>query len=268
MVDPLLIASHLDTKRINPEIIVLEKTHSTNDVARDHLLSSMTGVTVVIADIQEQGRGRYDRSWYSPPGGIFMSLAISEELIKGNHPLMGILAGCATASAIRDLFNISVHLKWPNDLLVNELKIGGILSELVTKNDEIIGVVIGIGINQNIAINDLPTDLRGISTTIQNELGHHTSVEQLVAKIINSIDSRLDTFHAESSFNSIITEWKKLGATLGKRVRVYPTAKSEEYFIGTAIGINDEGSLIIMKEDGNQITLTAGEVIHLRNEES
>ena len=268
MVDSHLIASHLDTKRMKPEIIVIEKTYSTNVIARDHLLSCMNGVTVVIADIQEQGMGRHDRSWHSPRGGIFMSIAISEDLIKGNHPLMGILAGCATASAIRDLFSLSVRLKWPNDLLVNELKIGGILSELVTKGDEIIGVVICIGVNQNIAIKDLPSDLRGISTSIQNELGHHTSAEQLVARIINSIDSRFYTFHTESSFNSVISEWKQLGATLGKRVRVHPTLKPDDSFIGTAIGMDDEGSLLIVKEDGEQITLTAGEVFHLRNEET
>ncbi len=267
MVDPLLIASHLETKRFNPEVIVLEKTYSTNAVAKDQLLSCTSSVTVVIAEIQEHGKGRHDRSWHSPRGGIFMSIAISEDLIKGNHPLMGILAGCATASAIRDLFGLSVHLKWPNDLLVNELKIGGILSELVTKGGEIIGVVIGIGVNQNIAIKDLPTELRGISTSIINELGHNTSVEQLAAKIINSIDSRFDTFYAESSFNAIISEWKQLGATIGKRVSVYPSSKSDDSFVGTAIGMNDDGSLLIIKEDGEQITLTAGEVFHLRNEE-
>ncbi|MHA1636985.1 MAG: biotin--[acetyl-CoA-carboxylase] ligase [Candidatus Thorarchaeota archaeon] len=266
MVDPLLIASHLDTKRINPEIIVLEKTYSTNAVAQEQLLSCTNEVTVVIAKMQEHGKGRHDRTWHSPQGGLFMSIAISEELVRGNHPLMGILAGCATASAIHDLFSLSVRLKWPNDLLVNELKIGGILSELVTQGDEIIGVVIGIGVNQNIAINDLPTELRGISTSIQNELGHTTSVEQLVAMIINSIDSRFGTFHVESSFNSIISEWKQLGATIGKRVRVYPTPKSDDSFIGTAIGIDDNGALLILKEDGAQITLTAGEVFHLRNE--
>ncbi|MHA1576568.1 MAG: biotin--[acetyl-CoA-carboxylase] ligase [Candidatus Thorarchaeota archaeon] len=267
MVDPRLITMHLDTKRFSPELVVLKTTESTNEIAKSHLHTGSSDVVVVISETQTSGKGRHDREWFSPKGGLFMSIAIRNNLLRGNYPLVGILAGCASAVVIRDLFSISVKVKWPNDIVVNELKLGGILSELITEGDQVLGVVIGIGINQNIAIDEIPSEFRVQSTSILNEVGHHTSIEQLISGIINAFDSRFDIFNAEESFDSIMSEWTKLCGTIGKTVQVFPVDESKPTITGRAIGINKDGDLIVVSDSGEQLLINSGEVQHLRTEE-
>ena len=267
MVDPHLITMQLDTNKFTPKIIILKTTESTNEVADSYLRASLAEVIVVVSETQTSGKGRHDRIWFSPKGGLFMSIAIRSTLLGGNYPLVGILAGCASASAIRDLFGISVKMKWPNDIILNDLKLGGILSELITEGDEILGVVIGIGINQNVPLDIFPSEFRVLSTSILNEVGHTTSIEQLVSGIINAFDVRFDIFKNEESFDSIMSEWKGLCGTIGRTVQVFPVDESKPTIIGRAIGISYDGSLIVVTDSGEQLWVNSGEVRHLRTEE-
>jgi len=268
MVDPHLITMQLDTNKFSPEIIVIETTESTNTVAKDYLRTGSAEVVVVVSKTQTGGVGRHERFWFSPEGGLFMSIAIRNNLLSGNYPLVGILAGCASAAVIRDLFDISVNVKWPNDIMVNELKLGGILSELITEDNEVLGVVIGIGINQNVSIDMFPSEFRVQSTSILNEVGHHTSIERLISGIVNAFDSRFDIFKNEESFDSIMSEWNELCGTIGRTVQVFPVDESKPTITGKAIGISNDGSLIVVTASGDQILVNSGEVRHLRTEET
>jgi len=268
MIDPHLITMQLDTNKFSPEIIVLETTESTNMVAKNYLRTGLSEVVVVVSKTQTSGIGRHERVWFSPAGGLFMSIAIRNNLLSGNYPLVGILAGCACAAVIRDLFSISVNVKWPNDIMVNELKLGGILSELIIEDNEVLGVVIGIGINQNVSIDKFPSEFRVQSTSILNEVGHHTSIERLISGILNAFDSRFDIFKNEESFDSIMSEWNELCGTIGRTVQVFPIDESKPPITGEAIGISKDGSLIVITDSGEQLLIDSGEVRHLRTEET
>jgi BirA family biotin operon repressor/biotin-[acetyl-CoA-carboxylase] ligase len=111
---------------------------------------------------------------------------------------------------------VNVEVKWPNDLLVGDKKIAGILSEAVTIDNETTGLVIGIGVNQNCPVSDMPPGLEWPTTSVIDEIGSETSIESLLCDIVNEIDSLLKIVETNSSYSAVIEEWRKTSTTLGK----------------------------------------------------
>ena len=217
---------------------------------------------LIIAESQRMGRGRKDRHWYSPLGGLYFSLVLKPRLGIINAPLMGLLASCATAQGLRAIGTQHTYVKWPNDILLDFDKVAGILSEIVTLNQDRHLVIIGIGINQNSTASDFPEDFFYSTTTVRDHLGRLTSREELLCHIINSFDNLLRIVVSENSFKAIIQTWKALSSTLGNRVRI---TEGSEIFTGTAVDILDDGSLLVKTDEGEKI-VTTGDVRHLRND--
>jgi BirA family biotin operon repressor/biotin-[acetyl-CoA-carboxylase] ligase len=265
MLDKYLITSELETSHINPDLILFDSLDSTNKVAKEMLQNHAREGTIVAATNQQKGRGRYDRIWHSPAGSLYMSVILKPENPSHELPLLSILMGCACVDAINGLFDIDVGLKWPNDLIVNERKLGGILSELVIVRNQIRGVILGVGINQNVNEDDFPAELRKSTTSIQMELGHPTSIELLIAAIINNVDERLSNVSREDTYESIIREFRELCITIGRDILVQETNNS---WHGTAVGIGIDGSLEVRDEYDRIRRVRAGEIVHILHEES
>ncbi|MFX1261076.1 MAG: biotin--[acetyl-CoA-carboxylase] ligase [Promethearchaeota archaeon] len=242
-----------------PRLIVLDEVGSTNAVAKQHVLEGEGEGLVVVANKQTQGRGRHDRVWVSPKGSLYLSIVLKPRINESLSPLLGLLMGCASATAIMKLGVIPVRLKWPNDILVGQRKIGGILSELVTQGEQVKGVVLGVGINQNVTREDFPPDVRNSMTTIYDEICSNTSREHLASRIVGEIDRRLIAIRAAQSFTPMLIEYVGLCDTLGKRVRVEQDAGAIE---GVAEDINETGSLIVNTGAGTE-TVALGDVVHL-----
>jgi len=245
---------------IGREIFFYEKVGSTNTVA-SNLAEQVAEGTVIIADTQEKGRGRLGRVWVSPPGeNIFMSIILQPQIETKDATLITIMAAVASANALRKTTGLNISIKWPNDLICHERKIGGILTELKTDQKGILFSVIGIGINVNTDIDAFPEDVREIATSVKNETGKLFSREEIVAAILNEIHNWYIILKAMKR-EVLLAEWQRLTSTLGKEVIV---VIGQETYKGFAEAIDDEGMLILRLPSGEMKRIHSGDVTVLR----
>ncbi len=218
--------------------------------------------TIVIAEEQTHGRGRFKRTWFSPKGSnIYMSILLRPPVSLQRASTLSILSGVAVALAIRNFVDLMVNLKWPNDIIFNEKKLGGILLESHIEKGIIHYAVIGIGINVNISIDDMPDEIKGIATSLREELGYTISRDVLVERILRKFFRLYEEWLVDDK--SIIDKWKRLTTTLGRSVTcILPDGKK---LSGYAEDIDIGGSLIIRDNMGNTTKINAGDVIHCSN---
>lgn len=236
---------------------------STNTEAKNLVMHGESEGLIVITKSQTAGRGRKDRPWLSPIGGLYFSIILKPRLGTENTPLLGLLGACAVARSLNALGVKNVGLKWPNDVLIGKSKISGILSEAVYLGEVTTGIVIGIGVNQNCPVSDMPPGLQWPTTSIVDEIGKETSIEALLCSIVNEIDALLQVVERDSSFAAVLDEWREVSSTLGARVRIHEDEKTTD---GVAKDIGSDGSLIVETENG-LVNVLLGDVSHLRTEE-
>ncbi len=258
-VDPRIILNVIDLVLLEPNIVCVNQTKSTNVLARVMVEGGLGEGLVTVADLQTEGRGRYDRTWHSPLGGLYFSIVLKPRIADETAPLLGFLTACAIATEIREVLGLEVSLKWPNDILVGERKLGGILSETVSRNGSLLAVI-GVGINQNVKREDLPAELYDTTTTILSEIGRETSRENLISAIISGIDSRLGQVESDSSFSSILDEWTGYSSTIGRSVHIRDGSEITE---GIALGIGPDGSLEVEDSNGQLKRILIGDIFYL-----
>lgn len=248
------------TGDIGREIFFYEKVGSTNTIAFDLAEKAKEG-TVVIADSQEKGRGRLGRTWISPPGvNIHMSIILRPEIEPKDMTLITIMASVACATALRRATGLDISIKWPNDLMAYDKKLGGILTELKTDQKRILFTIIGIGININIELDQFPDDVRKIASSIKNETGKPYSRENIVTEILNEMNKWyiiLNTMEKET----LLSAWQSLTSTLGRDVMVIV---GQETYTGLAEAIDDEGMLILRLPSGELKRVSSGDLTVLR----
>jgi BirA family biotin operon repressor/biotin-[acetyl-CoA-carboxylase] ligase len=232
-----------------PYEIRYERTmESTNDRARELAADGERDV-VVLADEQTKGRGRLYRTWTGPSGGIYTSILLGPSLPPARVPLLTLAAAVATTRTARQT-GVEATIKWPNDVLVDGRKLAGILTEMEGEADRVSWVVIGIGINANVDVDELPDG----STSLRDRLGEDANRGEFTQEL-------LETFHgATTDLGGVLPVWRELSTTLGRRVRV---TTSEEAITGTATDIEGPGTLVIETEDGVR-RVHAGDCEHLR----
>lgn len=262
LVDPKLIQKCVKKLTLNPQIICLPKVDSTNDEAKRRIASGQHDELLILADTQTRGRGRYDRTWHSPKGGLYFSLVLRPILRLDSIALHNLLCSCAVAEALQNIGIEQVGLKWPNDVLIAEHKIAGILSELISLGLDDYLIVLGIGINQNAPLSHLPEEVRFSTTSVLEHLGSITSHEELLCNILTSIDFWLETTKSSGSFEMVLNDWKQRSATLGSRVRVDDGFRT---YVGIAQDLLPDGSLLVQTEEGN-LTFCIGDLIHLHQD--
>ena len=241
----------------------LDSVGSTNTEAKKLFFQQEKEGLIVIAKRQTAGRGRKGRPWLSPIGGLYFSIILKPRLGTENAPLLGLLSACAVARSLAAVGVENVRLKWPNDVLIGESKIAGILSEALSIGDETVGLVIGIGVNQNCPISEMPPGLQWPTTSIIDEIGRETSNESLLCSIVNEIDTLLQIVERDSSFAAVLDEWREVSSTLGVRVRIHEEGKTTD---GVAKDIGADGALIVETDDG-LVNVLLGDVSHLRTRE-
>jgi BirA family biotin operon repressor/biotin-[acetyl-CoA-carboxylase] ligase len=222
---------------------------STNDRARE-LAAEGAADIAVLADEQTGARGRLERAWSAPSGGIWLSIVCRPDLTPAQVPVYTLAAAVATAEALRDV-GVDAGIKWPNDILVgpDEKKIVGILTEMEGEADRVSWVISGIGINANIDISEVPET----ATTIRNEVG---DVDR--AELTRTILERFDELRQDPE--AILPAWREHSITLGQRVRV-ETATGE--VVGEAVDVEFPGTLVVDTEAGEK-RVSAGDCEHLR----
>ncbi|MHA2600518.1 MAG: biotin--[acetyl-CoA-carboxylase] ligase [Candidatus Thorarchaeota archaeon SMTZ1-83] len=259
MVNSDEIVKQLDPREVDLRLVCFGKVDSTNDVAKRFVEEGVCEGLAIVSDCQTAGRGRFDRSWESPRGGLYASIVVKPLLSPATLPLMGFMLGCSAVSAIKSSSFIDARLKWPNDIIVNEKKVGGILSEAVTEGNQVVAIILGIGINVNLQLDDYPEDLRKSVTTVSHETGVEIPIEDLAALLLKEVYARMRKVETRQTFQPVLTEYKSVCNTLGKRVRV---EQIDRTFEGIALDVDEFGALIVKTESGEE-TVSAGDVLHL-----
>jgi BirA family biotin operon repressor/biotin-[acetyl-CoA-carboxylase] ligase len=225
-----------------------ETIDSTNRRARELAAEGRRDV-VVLADEQTGGRGRLDRSWASPSGGLWLSVLLEPAVPTAHAPVYTLAAAVATAQAVRD-HGVDAEIKWPNDVLVDGQKLAGILTEMEGEADRVSWLAVGLGVNANFDPDELPETE---ATSLRAECG---DVDR--RRLTQQILERLFDLHEDR--DAILPAWRDLSATLGRRVRV-DTPDGE--LVGEAVGISSPGTLRVETDDG-PVTVAAGDCEHLR----
>ena len=247
---------------IGKEIIFLETTTSTNDAAMElgTKREDPEGI-VVISDSQSRGKGRFGRAWISPPGvNLYFTVLLKPPFPSKEAALLTLITAVAVVTAIRGYTGLNAEIKWPNDILINGKKAGGILLELKAAGNRINLLVIGIGVNVNMSLKDLPEDMRSLSTSLRVESGRLFDRVELLGKILAELD-RSYKILLKGNKGALINDWIRLNSTLRNKV----TVKNHERIIsGIAENINDNGELIIRLPSGETETVKAGDVTILK----
>lgn len=233
------------------KLIHFDEINSTNEYAMQ-IAGQSPEFTTVIADVQRKGKGRFGRTWVSPPGGIWMSIILKP---KGQSPhpmLLTLLTGLAVVRGLKTS-GISASLKWPNDVLVDSRKIAGILLEGDPLSNS---VIVGIGVNANFGVDALPEDLSLTATTVRNELKRAVNKKLLTEDIIAELKSVYEKFE-KGETSELLSEWKRYSNTIGQDVAVDMITEVAQ---GKIVDIDEDGSLILADQDGNRRKIIAGEV--------
>jgi len=248
------IAYNLGTKIIGQQVIYHDKVQSTMDEAFQLGIDGAREGTVVCAETQLKGRGRMGRNWVSPKGkGVYMSVLLRPPLSPADVARLTLLAAVAVCEAVQKITRITVAIKWPNDLLVNNKKLAGMLTELSAEIDRIKFVVIGIGLNVNTPASQLPAG----ATSLRQQTGQTYDRVMVVQEILRSLEKWYATLKTDG-FGPVTERWEELSATLGRHVSVSDADRTIE---GEAIGLAEDGGLLIRNETGLLIKKVTGDVI-------
>ena len=229
------------------EIEYHDSIPSTNDRARELAVSGADGVAV-LADEQTGARGRLDREYASPSGGIWLSLVRRPDLPPARVPIYTLAAAVAAAEALGGV-GVDAEIKWPNDVLVDGEKLVGILTEMEGEADRVSWIVVGIGINANVDGAAVPE----AATTIRERVGD-VDRAALTRELLERFEELV------SAPEDVLPAWRAAASTLGRRVRV-ETPGGE--VVGEAVDVEFPGTLVVATEDGER-RVSAGDCEHLR----
>lgn len=215
--------------------------------------------TVVVAGHQEAGRGRLGRTWFSTQGAsLLVSVLLRPSLPPDDAPLLTLLAGLAAAEACRRACRVDVRCRWPNDLVVGERKLGGVLVEAGVRGGSLEHVVLGLGVNVAQRADDFPSDLRLRATSVAMEGGRDDPVSLLRA-FLEELRARYRRDGANLR-TEVLPAYRGLCATVGREVRALTT--SGQAVGGRAVGVGDQGELLVDSPSGLAV-VRFGEVAHV-----
>lgn len=252
------ISKELNTEYIGKELYVFKEVSSTNTVAKFLSNNNVENGSVVISEKQTDARGRSGKSWESPLGGVWLSIILNQDVDHSRLPLITLSTGVAVAKALERIGIKNPEIKWPNDIMINDKKVCGILTEAIAKFNTIENVIIGVGIDASFDMNEIPEDLQDGTTTLEKELGRKENESTLITIFLEEFENIINLFN-EQEFEKILKEWRKRSYTIGKIVEV--RAPFNKYYDGYVVGIGKEGALIVEKIDGSLEKVISGECI-------
>lgn len=251
------ILSVVSPSGIIENVVFYEETDSTNNEAKRNADEALDR-TLYITESQTGGRGRRGRQWISPAGsGIWMSLYLKEPSIAPESAsMLTIVAAMAMVGAVKsEVGDVECKIKWPNDLVLEDKKICGILTEMSAELDFIHYVIIGIGLNVNTT--EFDDSIKDMASSIYKKTGKTVKRSNIIAAFSESFKGYYDTFVKDGNLKGLQERYNQMLINKG---RVVKAILGKEEVIGEAIGINSEGELIIKTIEGNEEIIRAGEV--------
>ena len=251
------VQNELGTACIGREVVFYSETDSTNLRVHELGKSGVAEGVVVIADAQNAGRGRMGRSWLSPPGvNLYLSVLLRPAIAPRHACHLTFLSAVAVARTVAAVGEVTPQVKWPNDILVNGRKLAGLLNELDAETDRIRYLVLGIGVNLNMAAEQFPDDLRYPATSLLLERGEPVSRQRFTRTLLRTLDE-LYSLYRRSGFAPIMAAWQAYFDLVGRQVEV----DCQEYRLrGKVAGLGEDGALLLELADGRTERVLAGDV--------
>lgn len=232
-----------------------EETDSTNSRAKEWAKQGALDGSIVIADKQCAGRGRNGKVWTSPSGvGIWMSIILRPLLEAQELAPLTLITGLAMCEAIEEVTGVETKIKWPNDLVVKDKKLCGILCEMQATQKGVQHVIVGIGVNVNTEAFDVSLPY---ATSLYKVTGHQYNREQIIDAFCNVFEKYYRHYHDTKSFGDFKEKYEDKCITLNNKVKIIDNQQNYEAY---AQHISEEGHLVILKEDGQTEEVYAGEV--------
>ncbi len=225
----------------------LEHCASTMDEAETRAKAGAPDGTVVVSTQMEEGRGRHGRAWSSPEGGLYLSMVLRD---VPNPQFLTMALGNAVADAL-EVAGAEPRLKWVNDVFVEDRKIAGILVEAESTGNTIDFVVAGIGINANGHASEWGTPLSETAITLQDVLGADICMEDLEALLLDEVSRWVEVVRQGRS-DEILAAWRAREYLVGKKIGLDPDGDLCTKVVGTVVGVDDEGRLLLETETGIQ----------------
>lgn len=262
--DQRAIQSSLTTTMFGRNLCILPEVSSTNSHALTLTESPSAHGTVVVAERQTAGRGRLDRTWFSPSAlNLYTSVLLMPSTALPSMTWIPLIAGLALTKAIYQTCGLQASLKWPNDVLLQDRKLGGILCEGHSQGPHQQVVVIGMGLNVNMVATDFPDELRQYSTSLRIHTQTDINRNMLLAHLLNSLELWYGQL-SDGHLDSIRAAYTSQCETLGRDLLVHLTNGEKFRAIGHAIG--HDGALHVCLKDvpGSPVRIIhSGDVTHL-----
>ncbi len=254
---PNEISGELGTFLVGRQIQCENQIISTNQRAQQLAAEGAPEGLVVLAETQTAGRGRMGRRWESPAGvNIYCSVLLKPQIPPRQAPQLTFLSAVATAEALKELYGIDARVKWPNDILVGGRKIAGLLNELSAETEQIHALVLGIGVNVNMTVEQFPDELRYPATSVRIETGELHLRLPLARLLIQKIDALYAEF-LDQGFAPMRRRWESLFDLLDRQVEVDLGQRTISGVVG---GLEPDGALKLFLPDGRVERIVAGDV--------
>ena len=232
-----------------------DEIDSTNTWLAQRALEGAPEGLVAVADFQSAGRGRLDRRWESPPGAsLLCSILLRPDVAPDQLQLVVACVALAARAALVRLSGVRPALKWPNDLIVGDAKIAGLLAEIVAV-DERLAVVVGIGVNLT---HEGPANV--VSTSVRAESGVTITPPALLDILLDELEARRASLDSSDGQATLRDEYQRALVTLGRLVRV---ERTNDVLVGLATSVDEFGQLIVVV-NGEEVAVTVGDVVHVR----
>jgi len=248
-----------DVTVIGREVKYFESISSTQEAVKEEALKGASEGLVVIASEQRKGKGRLGRPWFSPRGGLWMSVLLRPDVPPIKAPLLTLMAAACIADSLEE-YGVKASIKWPNDVMINGKKIAGVLAEADIEMDRVNYVALGLGVNVNVPVNLMPDELKPLATSMSELLGKEVDLAEFACKLIKALDRQYEDYRLKR-FPLLLERWKSKLLGLGQRVLVKTAYEEVE---GLALDVDEDGALFIRKSDGSTIKVYSGDLILLK----
>lgn len=256
-IDAEEIRSRLNTRWIGKNIYYQRSVDSTNSWAKRLAEEGMPSGTVVTTDRQTSGKGRRGRSWNTPERmSVPVSILLRPEFSPEKASMMTLVMGLSVVQGIENISRLRCSIKWPNDVLVSEKKVCGILAELYSQIDNMEYMVVGVGVNANMT--EFPDELKEKATSLRMELGRPVKRALVLVSILEAFEKNYEIFLKTQDLRELKDTYISKLINADRPVRVL---QPRGEFQGTARGIDDWGNLLVERADNGILEqVYAGEV--------
>lgn len=247
----------LETEWLGKRIVYKDVMTSTQKIAHQLAQDGAEHGTIVVASEQTNGKGRMEREWHSPKQkGIWLSIILRPTIFPFLAPQLTLLTATVLADVIQSRSELSPKIKWPNDILIKDRKVSGILTEMKAEQDQIEYLVIGIGLNVNQQLDDIPLLLQNKATSLYIQTGQKWKIPSLIQNILNKFECEF-TAYLDKGFMDVKQKWEQYGYKIGQHVWI---TTGKERWRAVFLGIAEDGALLMRTNDHKVKKLYSAEI--------